>query len=181
MFNLQLLSIIIFWRPFIKRNFRRTDSLLPRKWRCPLLLPSSSEPCSTILSEATWTPALAPSTTSPSPRSKHFLETTQVRHQLEIDDYLFTRCSFLFQINPIEIELLNKRTKKYLAADSFLCRRMLSRAALTVPRRAAAKFVLATEIDGKLVKANMDWADVQATRVSGNDSLKMTRFRTNNF
>ncbi|CBY21532.1 unnamed protein product [Oikopleura dioica] len=43
---------------------------------------------------------------------------------------------------------------------------MLSRAALTVPRRAAAKFVLATEIDGKLVKANMDWADVQATRVS---------------
>jgi len=58
---------------------------------------------------------------------------------------------------------------------------MLSRAALTVPRRAAAKFVLATEIDGKLVKANMDWADVQATRVSGNDSLKMTRFRTNNF
>lgn len=44
---------------------------------------------------------------------------------------------------------------------------MLSRAALTVPRRAAAKFVLATEIDGKLVKANMDWAEVQATRVSG--------------
>ena len=51
---------------------------------------------------------------------------------------------------------------------------MLSRAALTVPRRAAAKFVLATEIDGKLVKANMDWAEVQATRVSGNLKLLAT-------
>ena len=48
---------------------------------------------------------------------------------------------------------------------------MLSRAALTVPRRAAAKFVLATEIDGKLVKANMDWADVMATKVSGKNML----------